>query len=80
MFQPDVDQVTALAPRREVSIGVVGGVVIAVRCGQNDPRSPHGPEQIVVFDHDADDPARTTAPRSGLSVRPAAIVEGVDGV
>lgn len=75
MLGPIVDDVAALIKRDEVSIGVVGRVVVAVRGSQHHARPPHPSEYVVSADLQTDRAPAPIAPPPGLRVPPAAVTE-----
>jgi len=79
VFGPVVDHVASLAESREVVPGVVGCVVVVVRCRQDHPRGPHGTEHVVPAVGEARTKPSSVAPHARLSAPPAAITEMPDG-
>ena len=77
MLRPVVDHVAPLAEGCEVSVGVVCGVVIAMRGGQNHA-SPADAAEDVSFRSDPNPTTPTVPPAAGICVPPAAVTEVVD--
>lgn len=71
---PVMDHVTALAEGGEVTVGVVGGVVVPMRSRQDYPRSAHGGQQIDGAG-EAREPPSPVTPAASLYVPPASVAE-----
>ena len=79
MLLPVVHEMAALAERHQVARVVVGGVVISVRCGQDNARGSNLHLEISSWSTGSDPPPLPVPPGLSPLIPPAAITKMADG-